>query len=176
MAEDILAAFTTADEMHNLDLMQNTAIATRLSGRQRLKLDKYTNDYVKDLSEVYDRALILAGNDAPSDAIMNRAQPVFIGAHPGKRTAKQCAMAPGNESRRIYVALCNRRFYCHVYQNWHMDNLGVAALDNTITRVVMAIYQAVMPEECNRALRGNVAINLAMSNMKIESPHCGTIW
>ena len=171
LAEDLLACFSASDEVHKdqSDLMQNTAIATRLSGRQRLKLCKETHGYIKDLSEVLmDRALIIAGNDAPSDAIMNRAQPVFIGAHPGKRTAKQCAMAPGNESRRRAASLVMRRLYCNIYRNWHADNLSAVTLDNTIIRVVMSIYQTVMPDEYDtHSTRMFVAIrNLAMSKMK----------
>ena len=171
LAEDLLACFTTSDEVYkdHSDQMQNTAIASRLSGRQRLKMCSKTNNWVKDLAEVLmDQARIIAGNDAPSDAIMNRAQPVFIGAHPGKRTAKQCAMAPGNESRKRGLSLLIRRHFCRLYVGWTGDNLSAYALDNTIIRVVMAVYQAVMPEEYNsHSTRQFVAIrNLAMSNMK----------
>ncbi|MBN19881.1 MAG: hypothetical protein CL678_01240 [Bdellovibrionaceae bacterium] len=173
LAKDVLAKFAASDEVyteqHQANQMLNTAIATRLSGRQRLKRCPETNAWIEDLCEVLmDRALIIAGNDAPNDAIMNRAQPVFIGAHPGKRTAKQCAMAPGNESRRRAASLVMRRLYCNIYRNWHADNLSAIKLDNTIIRVVMSIYQTVMPEEYDgHSTRMFVAIrNLAMAKMK----------
>lgn len=173
LSEDVLASFTTSDEVHkdHSDLMQNTAIVTRLSGRRRLVRDKTTNRFVEDLVEVLmDRALILAGNDAPSAAIMDRAQPVFIGAHPGRRSAKQCAMAPGNQARKLHVSSTMRILFCHVYRFWHADNLGAIKMDNTIIRVVMAVYEAVMPREYNaHSTRQFVAIrNLAMSLMKIR--------
>jgi len=170
LAEDLMACFTTSDEVYSnhSDQMQNTATSSRVSGRQRLKPDP-NGGWVKDLSEVLmDQARIIAGNDAPSDAIMNRAQPVFIGAQPGPRTAKQCAMAPGNESRKRGLSLSMRRHVCRLYDNWVGDNLCAYSLDNTIIRVVMAVYQAIMPEEYNsHSTRQFVAIrNLAMSAMK----------